>query len=653
MTGKRQSDGGVDTGLDGDSAVPDGGTRLDRRTLLRAAAASTATTGLAGCSGDGSGDGTTGNNSTETDTSDPTTTVPSCESYETLEQEDVNGGATIEAGCYRVEKTLAVDSGTLTLEPGVLIEFAEHAGLDVQGDGSLQSKGSTTEPVFLQGTDATRGFWQGLQFRDGAGPSVLENTTVAHAGSALWAGSGSRAAIRVRKATLDVTGSTVRDNRARALNAWRADADVSVSETRFEANEIPVAIHADHVGGFDPNNVVENNDDDRVHVGRDPDRGVNKITTEQDWEDPGVPYYVTHQLKLTTSLDVHQGTTFDFGEQVGLDVDGGTLVAAGVSDDPIRFRGDQSKRGYWQGIQFRNTTARNVIGHAVVKDAGGELWHGADYSKAGVFLKGDDVELVLSQTTIENNDVCGVTATGSGYDLTVGNCEFTNNVEPMRVSADLLMNVEANNTFSGNDGSYVRVGISSDHSGGGTAVVRGQTWRNLAVPYRLNEDLHVKADLTIAPGTTIEVRELDTTNPKVTIDVAADHGGSLNADASGSDEDTIVFTGVENEPGHWGGIGISTNEDNVLRNAVVEYGGGELHNGDTESKACVVPWTSDLTTDVEVPRVTLEQVTLRGSAKHGIYKEGDADVTCSDLTFENIAGADIWDAGADDPVSSC
>lgn len=624
-------------------------TLLDRREVLQAAAAGAAATGLAGCTGDS-------NKPTATGTPTRTRVVVDCssKSFETLEQSDVNGGVTLKEGCYEINSVHTIDNGTLTLKPGVLIQFAQGAGLDVQQGGAIQSKGADYKRVVLKGKQHQRGHWQGLRFAgDGTNQNVLEHTHLFHAGSGLWAGSETDAAIYVKKAALEITGSVLRSNAGKTILARESEADLDISETEFQQNALPIRMHAELVGGFEESNFVGNNDDDRVTIhGRG---SPNEISTNQKWGDPGVPFHVVEDLKVTAGLTILGGVTFDFGKNVGVDVDGGRLWVGSTDSDPARLRGDKSTRGYWQGIQFRNTTGVNIVANTVLKDAGGEQWSGSDYSQAGVFVNGDDVEVTLKHSTFSNNDVCGVTAhsTNKGYDFTVRACEFTGNAEPLRVSADLVKDVFSHNSFSGNDGSYVRVGFESS-----TATVRrSQTWAQLTIPYRLRQALKVTGDLEIEPGTTVEVIKKDPSksNEKLNITVVPDEGGSLKADASGPEEETIVFTGVKKEPGHWGGIGFKTeSSDNVLRNVDVEYGGGKQHAGDTNSKALVAVWASGLTTNVKKPRATLEDVTFRESANHGIYKQCDADLTCKNVTFDNISGHRRWDnKGQGSPVSDC
>lgn len=851
MTNSRAAEDDDGTGQY-DDAAPGDDRRPVRRDVLRAVAATGAASALAGCGGGGSGGGSNnagsggnsgsgnsgGGNSGGGSTATPTATtvVPDCDDYETLSESDVNGGATLEAGCYRIEDTHEIDAGTLALEPGVLIEFGEGAGIRVEDDAGLDARGTDREPVFLRGGTADRGFWQGIGFTgDASSTSVVEHTVVAHAGGGPWygdstttaalfaedvslevrnsylhhnagkalmsrepgtdltvaetrfeanavpvwipgnlfgafdssneiagnddnrvyvqgrAGVGSadvtrdqqwddpgvplflnqeqvvaasltigpgvafdvgethgfeveggqldvmgvdgnpvrfrgdqrergywhgigyqeasgpnriqyavikdagsdpwngdsttQSALFAEDVTLDVQTSSLSNNAATALLSRDGETDLTVTDTRFEGNESPVRLHANLVGGFDPSNVVEDNDDDRIAVRGSTSGGTGEVTTGQTWETPGVPFHVRNGVDLQATLVVGQGVTVDFDENVGIDAHGARLEANGTADDRIRFRGDRRERGFWRGVRFGDATEGNLLRNVVVADAGGHPWRGTGFSAAGVFVQGSGVEVHLDSCAIQNNAVSGVTATGRGYDFTVENCVFQGNAVPVWTNADLVGNFTVTNAYAGNDASHFRVGIRGARS----VLQREATWPDRGIPYRLVRDLRVNDALTIDPGVTVESGGLGDDAPTVKIEVPFGEAGSLEADASGTAEETIVFTGAEDEAGYWGGIHFSTEErSNTLRDVVVEYAGGSPRNGDSESYAAVTVWEFG-----EVVAADLSEVALKDSAQHGIYKACDSELSCGRLSFEGIQGSEFWDADDDAPVGGC
>ncbi|WP_144060729.1 hypothetical protein [Salinarchaeum sp. Harcht-Bsk1] len=614
-----------------------------RRALLKGIGSAGAAGLLAGCSGvlsgggggdgspnnssSGSGSGTGGQGGSGGTAHTADVQVPTCTDPETLTRDDLNGGATISAGCYRVDSNHEIDSGQLTLESGVVIEFAADAGLKFTG-GTLLTTGTPADPVFLVGETAQRGFWQGLRFEGStADTNLLESAVIAHAGSELWHGGDiSRAGLFVRDSIIELNNSTIRNHRRSGLTVPDGAVDLSVSNTVFEANERPARLHPDLVGDFEPSNVVRDNDDDRVKAAGT--GSGDTITTDQIWQSPGVPFYVTKNLTTEAYLTVDPGTTIEFKAGKGLDVNGGTLRAPGTAEDPITVRGEESGRGTWQGLRFVNTvSADNLLEHVVVDGAGDSLWHGADRSKAGVYAQNADVQVTIRNCTFERNAVTALTADGGGEDgadLTVEGCSFRDNAVPMRLSADLVDGVAASQSFEGNDGSYVLVGAT----GSSTRVTADATWAALDVPYRLTRHCRCHAGLTIEPGTTVEA--------------AAKKGiyvpeGYLTADASGADP--ITFTDAADAEENWRGISVNTAaSENRLDDVVVENAGNGLWTGNWDSHASIFVYGGE-----DNGELRIRNSTIRNSAGHGIAKADSGVLSCGNLQFENVADSDVYE----------
>jgi hypothetical protein len=64
---------------------------------------------------------------------------------------------------YVVSGTYTVQSD-LEIEPGVIIEFEEDAGIYVVESGSLHAEGSLSQPIVFTGTQKIKGHWKGIRF---------------------------------------------------------------------------------------------------------------------------------------------------------------------------------------------------------------------------------------------------------------------------------------------------------------------------------------------------------------------------------------------------------------------------------------------------------------------------------------------------------
>ncbi|ELZ29683.1 hypothetical protein C475_02001 [Halosimplex carlsbadense 2-9-1] len=618
---------GTDPRTDAGRAAP------NRREVLGRIGAAAGTVGLAGCADE--------LGATDAPTRTPVTS--NCSNYETLSRSDVNGGATIEPGCYRIDSLHRIGAGTLRLRPGVVVEFASGAGLAF-GEGSsgsdaprLVTEGTANDPVVLRGQTDQRGFWRGIRLDDGATADSgtddhsLAGVVLEHAGSGGWTGDpSSNAGLFVGNAGVTVTDATFRKNANTSLLARNSDATLSVDGTAFESSTTGPRVHPDHVGAFASDTVVTGNDSDVVRL--EAGSSTPAISTDQTCADIGTPYHVTRTPHVTGALTVEDGAEFEFESGAGLAVHGGQLTVAGTEGDLVEFRGVASGAGSWRGIHVADGGgSTSVLEHAHVTDAGGQEWTGDSIDSGGLFVQ-DAVE--VRDCTFLNNATSGLTAKGTGYDFTLVGCRFGANTLPVRVPADLVGRVADSNTFTGNDESYVAVG-----QGTRANLTRDSNWPGLGVPYRIGRNLKVDAALEIEPGATLAVGK----NKDIRV-----RDRYIYADAGGADP--VVFTGIEESPGYWTGLSIQTSDSrNLLRNVVVEYGGGGSGiRGGENTKAClVIGWFGE-----EDWVLDLEDSTIRESAEHGISTY-NPDLDCSNVTFSDIAEANVYDNAANTELSDC
>lgn len=94
---------------------------------------------------------------------------------------------------YNALEGLTKPLGELTLPAGTHIKFPKDESLRIDrstdngGFATLKAQGTASNPVVLEGTRDTAGFWGGLYFQTGASDNVLEHTRIRNGGAIDWA----------------------------------------------------------------------------------------------------------------------------------------------------------------------------------------------------------------------------------------------------------------------------------------------------------------------------------------------------------------------------------------------------------------------------------------------------------------------------------
>jgi hypothetical protein len=82
---------------------------------------------------------------------------------------------------YIIDCVIAVEVD-LKIQPGVVIEFASNAGMDIKESGSLSAVGSANSPIVFRGKTATPGFWSVLHFDSNNPNNELNYVSIADGG---------------------------------------------------------------------------------------------------------------------------------------------------------------------------------------------------------------------------------------------------------------------------------------------------------------------------------------------------------------------------------------------------------------------------------------------------------------------------------------
>ncbi|MEO0439007.1 MAG: hypothetical protein AAF098_19145, partial [Pseudomonadota bacterium] len=284
---------------------------------------------------------------------------------------------------------------SLTIDPGVVIEFEENAGLGVYDAGVLNAQGTEDRPIVLRGKEDRPGYWRGIHTES---QTLLEHVEVKNAGSTYVYCCNDAAGIFAKGGSLNIKNSALIRNQGCALSATTST-ELSIQDNRFENNEADVC--ADPVPL--PTSIKE-------------DTVLRRSGREVDYYAPD-----NQVTNITAKLSIEAGVTIEMGQNSGLGVyDTGSLLAQGDQDQPIVFKGKEDRPGYWRGI---HTESQALLEHIELKNAGSTYVYCCN-GAAGILGKGGSLALINSALT--GNQGCALSAT-TFTNLSVQDSRFENN----------------------------------------------------------------------------------------------------------------------------------------------------------------------------------------------------------------------------------
>ena len=570
-------------------------------------------------------------------TATPPGTSASCANPVDLLDADVDGGVALVSGtCYRVSSAITVSGGTLTIPSDVIVEFTDTGRLTVAVGAALAANGTAASPVIFRGTEAIKGFWQGIRIQSESLNNVLDHVVIRDAGSSAWTGAArSVAALFMLEGRVAITNATFTNNAGHGLQAYGNATLQAFSDNLFYDNDVPMWLHPDRVGEIDGTSSFSQggveNDGQYVKV----TFGNNDaVTSAQTWPALEVPYRVTDRTFVSAPLTVAPGAVIEFDQGTSLIANTGTLDLSGTAADPIVLRGIEAIRGYWQGVRIQSDSPQNVFDHVVVRDAGASAWSGASTHVAALYLA--EGRVAITNSTFTKNAGNGIQAFGNATFGAFSDNLFFDNDAPMWLYPDRVGEIDGTSSFSqggvGNDDQFVRVTF-----GNNDFVSTTQTWPALEVPYRVTTRTFVRAPLTIAAGARLEFAQ------DVEF-IVADAVGSFtagNLTLAGTESERVVLAGAEDLSGYWIGVLVQTaSASNVFSYATISNGGSTDGAGIHVANVEVLNGTLQLVGSLEVT----------DSGGFGLYVDSSTLTGCSVLSgSDNVSG----NFGAEDSSIDC
>ena len=317
-------------------------------------------------------------------------------------------------------------SADLQIVAGANVRFGADGGLTVATGGSLSAVGTAANRIQFSGDQQQRGYWRGLSVSTNNPINRLSFVTVSYGGG----GTGSNLAdVSVGNgASLQLDNSILEQSAGVGLYATVAATLPSFSANTFRNNVASgVRVTDQLVGSLDAaSDYATGNGAAFI------DATAFGVSTTQTWSVTSSPIRTNGQTTISGRLTLVPGTTILVAAGGGWTVLSGTLTAIGTSTSRIKFLGQQSTAGFWQGLVFQTASTSNELTYTEIA-----------YGGAAGFIRAAAIEVVSGASVkLTNSNVHD----GAGWGLFV---EQNGVVTPTPVLA--AGNVFTNNALGGSN----------------------------------------------------------------------------------------------------------------------------------------------------------------------------------------------------------
>jgi len=262
-------------------------------------------------------------------------------------------------------------TATLTIQPGVTVQFQQSINAKVYVQGALNAIGTMTQPITFTGVVTTPGSWGGIS----ADYTVITPALVNLSYVTLdYGGAGSAAAqVYADRAMVTMTHSLVRDGGSDGLHFTYREAGLNIQTTSFISNSLyAIQLDTPATDILLSDLSASRNGTNAVYLYA---QGMN-VDGQRRWTNPGIPYVINYlpANQPGDELTVDPGSELQFMSNSGL-VIGGQLKAIGLPDQPITMTAQSPTPGGWRGIVIDGGTQNAVaqLDYATIEYGGGDI----------------------------------------------------------------------------------------------------------------------------------------------------------------------------------------------------------------------------------------------------------------------------------------
>jgi hypothetical protein len=265
---------------------------------------------------------------------------------------------------------VAAVSGNIVIKAGVVIEFQDDAGLNVNS-GSLKIEGTASKKVVLTGVTKVKGSWRGIFFLSKSVNNSLDHAVVSYAGGNSFNSNNDRANVICYTCKVSITNTELSNGKEHGFNSSYNNTEIMAFENNVITgnDKFPVYSRIDMGYAFSGNNALTGNGKDYIYL-----KGGQVIGDDRTWIKNSVPYLIDGNLKIGNgeSLTLQAGAElrFDFSSSIDIAA-GGFLAVDGQPGNVVSLLGLAEQAGAWKGIINFSSDPRNVTNYAEIAHAGG------------------------------------------------------------------------------------------------------------------------------------------------------------------------------------------------------------------------------------------------------------------------------------------
>jgi len=352
---------------------------------------------------------------------------------------------------YCITKRIYITSGAgLIIEPGVIIEFTQNAGIDAGRTGSngyIKAIGGGNNKILFTGKTKTPGFWRGIFifYDNNDVRNILDNCIVEYAGSENLSGGylNYKAGVGVgSNPSVGTTGLLSLKNTTIKNTTGKGFASDALGINAFENNvfnnnsqEAIVASFA-QFSKIDGNTFFSNNGADGVSLSIHPSAkqyiNDNQIHTWKKLSGNNL-YHIIKSVRVSSGgLKLSPGVKIEMGSNKQFKIDGtGYFNAIGTSAEPIIIQGTVLGTPSWNSLFFKTNNPLNKMKYCEISEAGvGTIFSSGCNGAASVGLyywSGTTSSINITNSTIKNGGGCGIFTVATNLsNLTQSGNTFTN-----------------------------------------------------------------------------------------------------------------------------------------------------------------------------------------------------------------------------------